>query len=84
MCTFLPRFNKILWDELFMLFIIVSYSHGLVDYNYTIIKTFFSSTHRLQSPLASTSSSGLTRKPSNVSETKRRDSKPDSREPFRL
>lgn len=44
------------------------------------------SANRLQSPLATTpSSSGLARRPSNASETtKRRDSKPDTREPFRL
>ncbi|XP_050437249.1 dystonin isoform X15 [Adelges cooleyi] len=38
----------------------------------------------LQSPLATPTSTSLSRKPSNASETKRRNSKPDSREPFRL
>ncbi|XP_025411352.1 dystonin isoform X7 [Sipha flava] len=50
------------------------------------IPTLSNSSSRLQSPLATTpSASGLTRRPSNASDTtKRRDSKPEAREPFRL
>lgn len=51
------------------------------DVNFIWIVFFFS---RLQSPLATPLSSSLSRKPSNASETKRRDSKSDAREPFRL